>query len=103
MTWTVRAYDSDGTEIGWVTINPYEYEITHPDDETTEENRRVSYMFSSNEEPEERGVVQDDLGVVSTTVNFLEFESGQEHAEYIKDRLMDHTDLSEDAIEIADE
>ena len=30
MTWTLRLYDSDGTEIGWVTAGPYEYAITHP-------------------------------------------------------------------------
>lgn len=31
MTWTLRLFDDDGVEIAWVTADPYEYEITHPD------------------------------------------------------------------------
>jgi hypothetical protein len=102
MTWTVRASDSDGIEIGWVTIDPYEYAITHPDGKTTDEIRDVSYMFSINERPEERGH-NHDLGITSVTVDFLEFESGQDHAEYIKNQIVGFADLPEDAIEIANE
>lgn len=31
MTWTLRFYDGDGTEIGWVTADPWTVQITHPD------------------------------------------------------------------------
>ncbi|WP_254768037.1 hypothetical protein [Salinilacihabitans rarus] len=33
MTWTLRVYDADGTEIGWATVEPLDYWVddTHPD------------------------------------------------------------------------
>jgi hypothetical protein len=32
VTWTLRLYDSEGIEIAWVRADPYEWEITHPDE-----------------------------------------------------------------------
>jgi hypothetical protein len=39
VTWTLRFYEEDGTEIGWVTSDPWQVEITHPEPDRFEDLR----------------------------------------------------------------
>lgn len=48
MTWTLRLFDADGVEVGWVTADPYEWKITHP---TPDEYDRLRPSLSGWEKP----------------------------------------------------
>lgn len=84
MTWTLRLYDSDDVEIGWVEIDPYVYDITHPDGASAWEN--VEYVFRNMETPVERGSRVDTIADQRFYVQTQEQVdvTGQEHAEYIE-------------------
>lgn len=87
MTWTLRLFDSDGVEIGWVKTGPYEYDITHPDGE---DHSRVSVRIEILENPEVRGGYKETLGGVqeamTETLETVDV-SGKEHLEYIETEL----------------
>jgi hypothetical protein len=85
MVWTLRFYDSDDVEIGWVEIEPYNYEITHPDGAGAWEN--VEFVFRNMETPSERGVRFDTIAGQQFHVETLVVVdvSGREHAEYIEE------------------
>lgn len=88
MVWTLRLYDSDDTEIGWVQVDPYQYEITHPDG--VDAWNRVRFIFKKGENPAiESGDYFQEIPGVTLTVQTLECAdvTGEEHAEWIRSEV----------------
>lgn len=87
MAWTIRLYNSDDTEIGWVQVDPYDYEITHPDG--VDAWNHVRFVFQEDEKPVIHGV--DYLEVAGTTFTGQTRESvdvsGRGHAEWVESNV----------------
>lgn len=92
--------------MGWVTADPYEYEITHPDGVENEYSRVVRLYFVENEVPEEQDIIYTDFGAdfgsVEHTVEFPDV-SGESHMEYIRDKLENRLGVLGYSFVIADE
>lgn len=89
VTWTLRVYNGTDEEIGWVTADPYEYEITHPDGTDivrNGENLDVAGIFGGSQKPYEIGFTTV-AGDSTRTADFLEFDSPKDHLEYVRDRI----------------
>lgn len=88
MTWTLRLYDSNDVEIGWVQINPYDYQITHPDG--VDAWNHVRFIFKDSENPviESVGYFSEIPGATFTNQTYEPVDvSGKEHAEWIESEV----------------
>lgn len=101
MTWTLRVYDTDGNEIAWLTIDPYEYQITDPSNATDKTIRHIKGVFSRSENPVEETFEND--GLVGSVVYQPVDVTGKEHAEYVKTRLKGKTRTVSLSMTVADE
>jgi hypothetical protein len=101
MTLTLRIYDESGTEIVWVTANPYDYEITHPDGTGTRKIDFLDYLLDVYAVPEERGHANIN-GFQTQTAKFLDL-SEREHLEYIVNEIDGKPQTPAESFEIADE
>jgi hypothetical protein len=94
MTWTLRLYESDGTEIAWIKKtddNSYSYQITHPnsneskwDNLTVMLSRKERVYDSFNESTITRGTKFDLYESESRIENTL---TPKEHLSRIQDDL----------------
>ena len=87
MTWTLRLYDGGGVEIGWVTVDPYEHQITHPDGPDAYSGLR--FRLRRLEDPIIKGGFVEKIGTeVSRTQQWEGVDvSGREHLEYVDEQV----------------
>lgn len=102
MTWTLRLYDGDGTEIAWVQVTSdgsYSYSITHPDsgwsdfDLMLDDWRRV--WAETDEAPGVSGTpfsLDRDQGRVERSL------TPEEHLSRIQDDLRDYPEVGSTAL-----
>ena len=93
MVWTLRLYDESGTEIAWVTADPYEYAMTHPD--TTKYRFKESSLAVSAEgvapvhsppvETEDMTIRHDGEERIDSTP--------KSHLEYVRDQQLKAPDV----------
>jgi hypothetical protein len=85
INWKLRYFDTEGVEIGWVTADPYDYAITHPDGE-----KAWSFLlvpWSVYEEPVKASAhyEQTPEGLMMSDVqNYLDLNP-KEHLEFIEE------------------
>ena len=85
MTWTLRVYDTDGNEIGWLTEDPYEYEITGPHNASSKAELGVKATFAEYEDRVEEDHPPDFTG---GSIAFISIESeGEEFLNYVKEQI----------------
>lgn len=102
MTWTLRLYDGDRIEIGWVTAAPYEWEITHPNTDADWDGIHVSLEgYERGKEP----VHIDDINAGEFRLHFdgsIRHDGDpQEHLEYVRDEMLKDSEV--DLVSLTDE
>lgn len=90
MTWTLRLFDDNDVEIGWVTTVPYDYAITHPDGVDSWEE--IRFKFSQSEFPVQGGQYErtpdGDLFMVSARDTLNISGDGEKHADWLEDECL---------------
>ena len=102
MTWKLRVYGTDGNEIGWLTEDPHEYQITGPENATDKTIRHIKGVFSRSEDRVEKDLTPDPFGGTEITFIFIE-STGEEFLEHVKKRLNGRTPETPLDMTIADE
>jgi hypothetical protein len=90
MTWTLRLHDDNGVEIGWITPDPYEHAITHPDGEEAWDE--VKFKFRNSQHPVQGGgpeFLESGQEIYTQRFDTLNISGdGKKHGEWLEDECL---------------
>lgn len=102
MTWTLRLYDGNGIEIGWVTADPYEWGITYPDTDADWLGVRVELEGYGNGKEALSG---EEVRAHGCSVRFdrvkYHNDTPKSHLEWVRDEMLKGAEV--ESVSLADE
>lgn len=105
MTLTLRLYDANDTEIAWVRADPFDYEITHPNEDARGDVEVSLEAKRQGEEPlpDEVVTVETARGTLSLPSHRVAFHAGnpKDHLDWVRKNLLAHSKV--DTVSLVEE